>query len=505
MFQPIKPSEVVYCPDCGQPYHISRWEASAQRCVISGCFGSTKIGRVPLKVVEYLGVEKSELSTLCSNCERTVSPLERFCSGCGHEVNTEVQQKTFFWYPLAKWTQENERKLITSFATLISLVVLLTCGVVTFTLYQGSRPSTSLADNDMVTSIPVDSIGNAPSAPLIAVEPTATEEKIEVSAVVTDPAPTIVETASPLRPSIEPTVTPIPIVEATTTFSLPTSLTLIPTRTLLEEKGVNGFGDNQIVYASEIGGYWSIFAYDMDSGQERLLLGNETNDNSAPVWSPDGTKIAFHSQRDGNWDIYIMDVTGDNLQRLTSNKNLDLFPTWSPDGSQLAFHSNRNGNYDLYIVNIESETLRQLTNDPGSEAAPSWSPDGTRLAFAADYRGNSDIYIFDLSNATIKNLVELPGIEGEPVWSPDGKRIAFASEKDGDYEIFVIDVDGDNLLQLTSNAVNDGSPTWSPDGSKIIYESWQGNQIEIYIMEADGSEQQLLNEGDNKQRFPDWL
>jgi Tol biopolymer transport system component/uncharacterized CHY-type Zn-finger protein len=313
--------------------------------------------------------------------------------------------------------------------------------------------------------------------------------------------PTAVASATK-RPTVKPSATPKP-----TTAPQPAtevSATQIPP-SIQFRSGVSGLGTNQLLYASDDSGYWSIYVRDIDSDEEVLLLGGGSNNNSAPVWSPDGTQIAFHSQRNDNWDIYVMDADGNNVRRLTTHENGDLFPTWSPDGTQLAFHSTRNGNYDLYSIDIASGDLRQLTSDSALEASPSWSPDGRYLVYEAKYSGNSDIYLLDLTDLSRQELVSRAGNDEGAAWSPDGTKIAFGSEQSGQYEIFIINIDGSGLLQLTSNNVNDVFPVWSPDGSQIVYESWQDGKIKLFIMNADGSGQRQLLEKYDKQRFPDWL
>ena len=133
----------------------------------------------------------------------------------------------------------------------------------------------------------------------------------------------------------------------------------------------------------------------------RRLTDDSASDQS-PAWSPDGTRIAFHSYRDGDWDIFLMNADGSNQRRLTNHRASDTFPAWSPDGTQIAFHSQRTGNWDIFLMNADGSNRRRLTDNSASDEDPAWSPDGTQIAFhhdrgrAEDQWDDWDIYVMDL-------------------------------------------------------------------------------------------------------------
>jgi len=123
---------------------------------------------------------------------------------------------------------------------------------------------------------------------------------------------------------------------------------------------------------------------DVDGGNQRNLTSNPAID-TFPAWSPDSQSIAFHSSRDGNFEIYVMSADGNNPIRLTDNPALDSFPAWSPDGQRIAFHSNRYGNFEVYVMDPDGKNQHNLTNHPAEDMYPSWfdpafayavSPDG---------------------------------------------------------------------------------------------------------------------------------
>ena len=235
-------------------------------------------------------------------------------------------------------------------------------------------------------------------------------------------------------------------------------------------------------------------------------------------------RIAFQSDRDRNYEIYVMDDDGKNQRNLTNHPDRDLAPSWSPDGTRIAFQSDRDGNYEIYVMDADGGNQQNLTNDPKADSSPSWSPDGKRIAFVSDrdrfldIHGfpTSEIYVMDADGENPQNLTNNPADDWSPSWSPDGKRIVFMSYRDGHFigdfeeitsEIYVMDVDGGNQQRLTENRKNDESPSWSPDGTRIVFSSdRKGDWVnyEIYVMDDDGGNLQRLTENRKNDGAPSW-
>ena len=241
-------------------------------------------------------------------------------------------------------------------------------------------------------------------------------------------------------------------------------------------------------------------------------------------------QIAFVSQRDGNPEIYVMDINGGNQRRLTNHPDKDWSPSWSPDGKRIVFRSNRDGHVhvmhgwptaEIYVMDADGGNPQNLTNDPGGDLDPSWSPDGKQIAFTSDRdwdKGdhNYEIYVMDADGGNPQNLTNNnPKKDRDPSWSPDGKRIVFSSGRDGHFigefgitdEIYVMDADGANQQRLTENRKNDWSPVWSPDGKRIAFTSDRKGDLEnyeIYVMDADGANQQRLTENRVDDSSPSW-
>ncbi len=249
---------------------------------------------------------------------------------------------------------------------------------------------------------------------------------------------------------------------------------------------------------------WEIYVMNAD-GSDITRLTNHPASDAYPSWSPDGQRIAFYSDRDGNSEIYVMNADGSDITRLTNHPETDRVPSWSPDGQRIAFQSERDGNSEIYVMNPDGSDITRLTNYPELDVFPSWSPDGQRIAFHSERDGNSEIYVMNPDGSGITRLTDHPETDRVARWSPDGRRIAFRSEReDGNSEIYVMNSDGSGITRLTYHPASDWYPTWSPDGRWIAFRSERDGNSEIYIMRSDGSELTRLTDNDSADRAPSW-
>ncbi len=249
-------------------------------------------------------------------------------------------------------------------------------------------------------------------------------------------------------------------------------------------------GDSRILFTSGRDGNLNLFMMEEDGSAPIPLPTHPAVDQSAH-WYPDGYgwKIAFMSDRDGDYEVFDM-ITGGRrrLLQLTNNAARDGFPRWSPDCSQMLFTSDRDGNLELYVMRADGTNPTRLTWNPETDIGGAWSPDGSRIAFASERAGNREIYVMRADGTDVVRLTNNTAFEGRSVaWSPDGSRIAFDAYRNGNYDIYVINADGTNETQLTHDPAEDRYSVWSPDGQRIGFTSDRDGDDEIYMMDADGT------------------
>jgi Tol biopolymer transport system component len=250
--------------------------------------------------------------------------------------------------------------------------------------------------------------------------------------------------------------------------------------------------NGKLAFGSDRDGNFEIYVMNPDGSGQSRLTSNPARD-AEPTWSPNGTKLAFRSDRDGNDEIYVMNADGSAQVNLTNSPGVDGQPAWSPDGTKIAFASTAlDGNRDVYVMNADGSGQNRLTNDPAIDIEPAWSPDGAKLAFRSHRDGNGDIYVMNSDGSGQTRLTTDAAAELEPAWSPDGAKVAFASDRDGNAEMYVMNADGSGQTRLTNNPDFDGEPAWSTDGTKLAFRSHRDGNAEIYVMNADGSGQTRL-------------
>lgn len=296
-----------------------------------------------------------------------------------------------------------------------------------------------------------------------------------------------------------------------------------------ETETPQAFPTDRIAFVSDRDGNKEIYLMEL-VGTTVVSLTNLTNnpaDDYDPVWSPDGTRIAFVSNRDPNlaecWpndEIYVMDADGSHVTRLTDNPALDWTPVWSPDGTRIAFISTRVEpaaacqcvlcNRGIYVMDADGSHVTRLTEITPYDRDPSWSPDGRRIAFVGSTSVSvhvyttAVIYVMDVDGSHATPLSDNAALELGPAWSPDGTRIAFVSYRDSNAEIYMMDADGSHVTRLTDNPAVDLGPAWSPDGTRISFASYRDGNGEIYVMDADGSNVTRLTDNPVDDWGPVW-
>ena len=276
---------------------------------------------------------------------------------------------------------------------------------------------------------------------------------------------------------------------------------------------------SKIVFADNAGRLLLINAD--GTGQSVLLPGSSILNNN-PVYSPDGSKIAFNRQNGFKTEICVINADGTNLVVLTSanpqgESGENFSPSWSPDGSKIVFASNWNGRRksEIWIMNANGTGLVQLTTNVqlgsdgggplfGNDTTPVWSPDGSRIAFSSTRDGLTDteLYVMNADGSNQTRLTDNTADDRNPTWSPDSQRIAFDRNATADFGINIINRDGTNLVNVTHDHFD---PSWSPDGGKFVCTGFDSNfEIAIFTINADGTNRTKITNNNFSARAPSW-
>jgi Tol biopolymer transport system component len=249
--------------------------------------------------------------------------------------------------------------------------------------------------------------------------------------------------------------------------------------------------DRGIVFVSMRDGIEDIYVMAADGSDVRRVTVTEPFDGEqrgswVPAWSPDGSRIAFASNRDdgGSANLYVVDADGSHLERLTDHEAFDYTPDWSPEGSRIAFMSNRDGSPEVYVMNADGTGVRRLTyleRGSGGLCCPDWSPDGARVVFQAKpgawspdgewvaFLGvSAQAWVMRPDRSEARAVTAVDGRAMYPVWSPAGERLAFSflpAGLEGEElfqaaEVYTVKLDGTDLTRLTDNEVTDGHANW---------------------------------------------
>ena len=234
-----------------------------------------------------------------------------------------------------------------------------------------------------------------------------------------------------------------------------------------------------------------------------------TRRGEQPARSPDGTKVAFSSIRDGNLEIYVMDADGGNPVNLTRDDAYDQAPAWSPDGGHIVFERSGGGGRgpQVFVMNADGSGVERLTHEPQASwgRSPAWSPDGASIV----YDGEDGISIMDPAGGGTERLSPEGQFAGQPSWSPDGAWIAYVALDPDDFDIshiWVMAADGSGARQLTFGEAWEETPTWSPDGTRIAFARLVDveTRYDIYILSVESGVEERVTDDPYDDLHPNW-
>ena len=269
------------------------------------------------------------------------------------------------------------------------------------------------------------------------------------------PSPTLTASLTPTAPTLTPTASHNELTQpsATPYFNLPTLKGGILILSLME--GVDTH----------------LFAYQPESLPLTRLTSGPWDDIT-PALSPDGKQLAFASNRNGYWDLYVLELASGEITRLTDSLEYDASPSWSPDGVWLVYESYVNDNLEIFIRPVSGEQApMQLTNNPGADYSPAWAPDpGRKIVFVSTRTGEPDVWVIDLDQPDEAHFLNAShnaqAWESHPAWSPDGGSLAWAAIENGFHKIMLWD---STQPDVPPRSPGTGDwPAWSPNGEALL-------------------------------------
>ena len=263
-----------------------------------------------------------------------------------------------------------------------------------------------------------------------------------------------------------------------------------------------------------------IFQSDFDGDNEIYMISmkglEKITDNSwqdeYPVWSPDGKKIAFSANSNGNYDIFIMNADGSHIQQITSSSRKEETPAWFPDNKTIAYSKNLGGGFRskdyLFRIDIHTKRSKKIIPDYQKTHIIPWiSPDGSLLTFTGKRTLGWDVAMYDLESEKIEFL-EQGGKSCRGRFSPNGRKIAYVcSRADGKGDIWLMNQDGSQKTRLTKrDETYDYFPSWSPDGRFIVFNSsLKHDHIgKLFLVKVKTGEVFFLFDSPGNDVYPDW-
>ena len=271
---------------------------------------------------------------------------------------------------------------------------------------------------------------------------------------------------------------------------------------MLKRWGEPPFFTSKIVFCSNRDGNWELYMMDYDGHNQTRLTFNKNTDYM-PAWSTDARKIAYTSYVGDRAILYLLEVYEGKRHEIYS-RGTSFAPNFSPDGKKLVFSSQEEaGNTEIYVANSNGKNIRRLTFNKSTDTAPCWSPTSRQIAFTSDRGGTPQIYVMDAEGSNVTRVSFGGTYHDAPAWSSQGDNIAYVSRVDQVFDLYVLNLRTKQIMKLTEGNARNEYPCWSPDGRHIIFTSNLNGTLQIYSIDYDGRNlKRLTSRGDNK--LPDW-
>ena len=273
--------------------------------------------------------------------------------------------------------------------------------------------------------------------------------------------------------------------------------------------GQPSIAQTKVAFVSSRSGNKEIWMMDYDGANQQQLT-HAKSIALTPRWSPDASRIAFTCyvpfRTVTSAQICMYSAVSNRLIAFPRYRGTNSSPAWSPDGSQIAFMSSQNGDPQIYVGDVNGAKLHRITFAAGVSTSPAWNPKtGKQMVFVSDRGGSPVLYLSDSDGSNVQKL-DMPdmGYVVDPAWSPNGQLLAFSWRRpSGNYDIYVMDIVSRQLVELTKDEARNERPSWAPDGRHLVFESTRTGTRQIWSMLADGNQpRELTFEGQNES--PNW-
>jgi eukaryotic-like serine/threonine-protein kinase len=216
--------------------------------------------------------------------------------------------------------------------------------------------------------------------------------------------------------------------------------------------------------------------------------------------SPDSKRLAYATLRQ-NADIWRLPVspqtglTNGTPEAVISTTREDSRGAWSPDGTIIAFNSDRAGDMNIWLFTLSDSSTRQLTTGHGGDFQPNWSPDEKKIVFFSSRSGSPNIWEVEIATGALKHLTSNSGVNVNPFYSPDGKLIAYQSDQSGRLGVWVMNADGSNPRQLTNVGIMGHFMRWTADSAAVVFRCTCSGKPATMKMPISGGDPQPFAEG----------